>query len=79
MTLWNYPLKQMQHRNLLSEKKTKKNLANHWKRKCPDSHFMSDSILFSNVKTSDTLYYDNKKVESYTRRLHEEKNVFFLV
>lgn len=37
---------------------------------------MPDSTLFSDVKTSDTLYYDNKKVESYTRRLHEEKNVF---
>lgn len=72
MSLWNYPLKQMQHQNLLSEKIT----GNHWKRKCSDPHFMSDSTLFSNIKTSDTLCYANKKVESYTRRLHEEKMFF---
>lgn len=52
MSLWNYPLKQMQHQNLLSEKIT----GNHWKRKCSDPHFMSDSTLFSNVKTSDTSF-----------------------
>lgn len=39
----------------------KKEMANHCKRKYPNTHFMSDSTLFPNVRTFHILYYDNKK------------------
>lgn len=77
MTLWNYPLKQMQHQNLLFGKKNQKT-GKPLEEKVPRPTLFVRLHIVCKFKTSDTLYYGNKKVESNTRRFHEE-NKFFLV